>query len=63
MPIEPTSSVSIGCARYSGGLAGLARCSTASTGPVDRDAVDDVVLDEGEPGVVGEVRDVVAAAR
>ena len=33
VPIAPTSRVSIGWARYSGGLAGLARCSTASTGP------------------------------
>ena len=33
VPTEPVSSVRIGCARYSGGLAGLAKCSTASNRP------------------------------
>ena len=62
MPIDPTSSVAIGCARYSGGLAGLARWSTASTAPSTGSETVDVVLDEREAGIVGEVRDVVAVA-
>ena len=47
VPAEPTSSVSSGRARYSGGLAGLAKCSTASTGPSHRvEWPGHVVLDE-----------------
>ena len=63
VPIELTSSVSSGIARYSGGLAGLARCSTPSTGPLTGSLLDDVGDDELEVGAVAQVRDVLADAR
>ena len=56
VPSEPTSSVSSGISRYSGGLAGLAKCSTPSTAPRDRDLVADVGDDQLEPGARARAR-------
>ena len=65
----PTSSVSIGRRRYSGGEAGLARCITSVNGV--RSAVSsrstpavvgDVELDEVEPVMAEQVRDVAGVA-
>ena len=62
MPSELTSRLSSGAARYSGGLAGLAKCRTPSTRPSTGSLVAHVGAHEREARVLGEVREVLQPA-
>ena len=66
MPVEPTARISSGIVAKSSGEAGLARSHhgvEAARGDGLGQRFGDVVFDQGEAGMVGEVGDVGATAR